>query len=586
MAPAVFVGQEPDTPKLPGNTEPTLALMPSLSPLSPRRPSYYALTAAGFPVDPAGEKLWNPHLGSSPIRVEMIPKTQPLAHAIMQLLKLWSELPVDHELHLPVKALASYRGFIRTGAFQVKASPGKGAKTKKEKLERDNPRKNGATLYDVNNDLITIDGTVLRGSHHFDQGRSPGSTTSKNFMSQPGFASWWNSIVHGVETPDSGQARQYARSWLAVYAPPKKNDTHGLRFRRLSCEGRYNRDIAAISPKVEDPAPYFALGGYDSVSESEDEEGNVHKKKKKRKVPVKKPVPKAPASTGSGVLKPDMFADPFDSDNNNEEPATRDPTPTPLRKKKRPSVLTPFEADPGSGNDDDDDKLLHPINETRLDVGGDDNLSSEEITLRIEMAKLKREQDALVKRAKEVAEKKARRLLEVAAEEEAQRLLEVAAKEEAHRRLEADKERHRQIQELRLPDEADQSGPDKETIVFEARERSYEWSKKFIPMPLKEHWSRFRLIRSIYDLDCGAIATMESAEEQNLSLDEIAKVKSHVNEVFRRMAIGFADLKRKAEASKQDSEPASKMPKLNEPVGSIDEQDEDAAGNSKADIDG
>lgn len=75
---------------------------------------------------------------------------------------------------------------------------------------------------------------------------------------------------------------------------------------------------------------------------------------------------------------------------------------------------------------------------------------------------------------------------------------------------------------------------------------------------------------------------MESAERQNLSLQEIAEVKSHVNGVFRRMAIGFAELKRKTEADQQDAEPILKRPKLNEPVGSIDKQDEHAAGNGEA----
>lgn len=105
-------------------------------------------------------------------------------------------------------------------------------------------------------------------------------------------------------------------------------------------------------------------------------------------------------------------------------------------------------------------------------------------------------------------------------------------------------------------------------------------------MPLKEYWYRFRLVESIYKLDCKTTTIIDSTEEQNLSLDDIAEVKSYMGDVFKRIVTGFAELKRIAEAAKQDAEPASelasKRSKLNELVGSFDEQDEQdehAAGN-------
>lgn len=63
-------------------------LMPEISSLALTRPAYYCFTPAGFPHDPTGQALWDPKIGSGPIRFAMIPTGQPLSHAAMQLLKL------------------------------------------------------------------------------------------------------------------------------------------------------------------------------------------------------------------------------------------------------------------------------------------------------------------------------------------------------------------------------------------------------------------------------------------------------------------------------------------------------------------
>lgn len=58
---------------------------------------------------------------------------EPLSHGVMLLLKLWAALPSTHEFHITTKQLAAYKGFVRSGAIQVKASLGEGKKTKKKR---------------------------------------------------------------------------------------------------------------------------------------------------------------------------------------------------------------------------------------------------------------------------------------------------------------------------------------------------------------------------------------------------------------------------------------------------------------------
>ncbi|KFY50954.1 hypothetical protein V496_09067 [Pseudogymnoascus sp. VKM F-4515 (FW-2607)] len=75
-------------------------LMPKKSPLVPAKLAYYAATAAGFPLDPDGVAVWDPVIGSEPIRPSIIPCTQPISHAVMAILKFWAALPSTNDLHI------------------------------------------------------------------------------------------------------------------------------------------------------------------------------------------------------------------------------------------------------------------------------------------------------------------------------------------------------------------------------------------------------------------------------------------------------------------------------------------------------
>ncbi|KFY70887.1 hypothetical protein V499_08887 [Pseudogymnoascus sp. VKM F-103] len=155
-----------------------VGLLTEFPELVPAKIGYYKNTPAGCVLDPNGGNVWNPTIGSGTLRMAMIPKDQPLSHGVMIVMRYWSLMPPDDELYFPPRSLWDYKGFVRSGSIQKKASPGQGIKSKPL---RNSLNKNGTTLYDSSGDLMTIDGMTLRGCLGPDQNRKPGSVTEKNF---------------------------------------------------------------------------------------------------------------------------------------------------------------------------------------------------------------------------------------------------------------------------------------------------------------------------------------------------------------------------------------------------------------------
>lgn len=91
-------------------------------------------------------------------------------------------------------------------------------------------------------------------------------------------------------------AEAYAEKWLNQYAPKKHNNaSETLRYRRLSCKKRHNKDLSKVhSGKIQVPTPKQYTGGYNSNSESEDEFGNVQRKSKKSRAAAPKKTLLAP----------------------------------------------------------------------------------------------------------------------------------------------------------------------------------------------------------------------------------------------------------------------------------------------------
>ncbi|KFY30652.1 hypothetical protein V493_01770 [Pseudogymnoascus sp. VKM F-4281 (FW-2241)] len=162
----------------------------------------------------------------------MVPKDQPRSHAVILTLKLMTGLPKDNPYHIPTRSLGEFKGFVRTGALQTKASPGDGACTKPQRVIRADPRRNGETLYDSSGSLIEIDGFVLRGAKDTDQSqnRVPGIV---NVFTRMRLAPLMN---HSRSSRTTSQSLKIFNTGKPI-RENENNETHRTDARRVGAAG-------------------------------------------------------------------------------------------------------------------------------------------------------------------------------------------------------------------------------------------------------------------------------------------------------------------------------------------------------------
>lgn len=105
-------------------------------------------TLAGCPIPKSGE-VWDPVIGSGPFRPYMVPKGVLVADGVLVMMRLYYEL------------LFNVSGITLADLQQIHGLDQKG---RAQRLETKTQRSHGSTVYDVNNNLMTIDGTAMRGN--------------------------------------------------------------------------------------------------------------------------------------------------------------------------------------------------------------------------------------------------------------------------------------------------------------------------------------------------------------------------------------------------------------------------------------
>lgn len=217
----------PNVPRDPF-AETTKTFSDKVDALKPWKAVEYAKTPAGCPAKPGSEDIWDPVFGSSPFRYEMVPHGCQLSDAAVIMLKLQSN---DDEFD--PKSLSEFKGFNKNGCII----------TSKGTIKRRKQTRCGSTLRDLDGDLMTVEGIVMRGDGRNDQFRDPGNITEDNFGKQDlrRLILWHNRYIHGVDTNDLHLAQEYSKRWLERHAP-ESADGSGI-YRRTDCQMRHDLEL-------------------------------------------------------------------------------------------------------------------------------------------------------------------------------------------------------------------------------------------------------------------------------------------------------------------------------------------------------
>lgn len=167
-------------------------------------------TPVGCPIPKVGEG-WDPVISSRPFRPYIAPKGVLVADGVLVMMRLYYELP-SNVSGITLADLQQINGFDQQGRVQ--------------RLEMKTQRAHESTVLDVNGNLMTIDGTVMRGNKALDARRHPGPTNETNFLKGGGVDKqlWFNRLFNGANNPSLGIGAAFAQKSLTDYGYYIHND--------------------------------------------------------------------------------------------------------------------------------------------------------------------------------------------------------------------------------------------------------------------------------------------------------------------------------------------------------------------------